>query len=325
MPPAVLRDKRRGKSKVVVALSTACVLASAVAIQKGLPVRGATCVIIHSDDAGMFPSVNQATIDAMEQGLVSSCSILAACPAFSEFADYARTHPGKDFGVHLDLTCEKDEFRWGPVLGAKRVPTLVDNNGFFWRTTKEVAKHAQMAEVESELRAQIERCRAAGIVISHLDHHMFVLYKRPDFIRLYVRLGLEYGVPIRYSLTPPALDDLDPSDQECVKAYHEGLELLRANWMPLCAANDMENYQVPPELKRSYYLDLFNHLRPGVTELIIHCAYVPEGPMRAPAVERREADTRVFMSSETADALKRRGICVLNWRTFRQMDSIKQN
>ena len=144
------------------AILSVAVLAGAVAAEKLLPLQTERAVVIHSDDAGMYPSVNQATIDAMENGIVSSCSILAACPAFEEFAQYARSHPNRDYGVHLDLTCEKDTYRWGPVLGSKRVPTLVDQEGYFWRTAEEVVKHAKIDEVEAELRSanqEVSRCR----------------------------------------------------------------------------------------------------------------------------------------------------------------------
>jgi hypothetical protein len=306
------------------AILSFAVLAGAVAAEKLLPLPKQRAVIIHSDDAGMYPSVNQATIDAMEKGIVSSCSILAACPAFEEFAQYARSHPTRDFGVHLDLTCEKDTYRWGPVLGSKRVPSLVDQEGYFWRTTEAVVKHAKIDEVEAELRAQIQRCRDAGIRLSHLDHHMFVLLKRPDLIRLYVQLGIEYGLPIRYSQADPAPDDLDPNDTECVKAYKEGLALLRSHRMPIFNAIDTDNYQVKPTEKRAYYFNLFNRLRPGVSEILIHCAYGPEGPMHAPAAARRAADTRVFLSQDTAEALQSRGIRVINWKEFRDLTQTRR-
>jgi chitin disaccharide deacetylase len=287
---------------------------------KGIPKPADRFILIHSDDAGMYPSVNAATIEALEHGSVTSCSIMVPCPAFAEFATYAATHPEHDYGVHLTLNCDTATYRWGPVSPRQKVPSLVDRDGFFWSTTEETARHARLEEVEIELRAQVDKARSAGIRLSHLDHHMFVLFERSDLVRLYVRLGLEYDLPIRYTQQVPE-GQLDAENPEIVAAYKEGLENLEARGMPIFTEIDSRNYGLAPERKRGHYLSRLGEIKPGVTEFLIHCAYGPPGPQHAPNADRREADMRVFTSQEMADAIRRCGILAIDWRAFRQLNA----
>jgi chitin disaccharide deacetylase len=286
-----------------------------------LPVR---YVIIHSDDAGMYPSVNRATIDAMERGTVSSCSIMVPCQAFPEFAAYAAGHPEKDFGVHLTLNCETETHRWGPVCPRQKVASLVDSDGCFWSSTDETLSHANIKEVERELHAQIDKALAAGVRVSHLDHHMFVLCERVDFLRLYIQLGQEYNLPLRYTETLPS-DALNANNPLLVAAYFEGLRQLRTRDMPVFRDIEDGNYHLPPERKRQYYLAAIRDLKPGVTEILIHCGYGPVGPLHAPDADRREADTRVFMSQEMADWIRRCHVTIIDWKAFRALGMHKQS
>src|SRR5213596_1723302 len=128
--------------------------------------RDARLLVIHADDAGMAHSVNRATVEALEKGWITSASILVPCPWFPEVARWARTHPDADLGIHLALNSEWTSFRWRPL---SEVPSLVDADGYFPLVETTVGAQAKPAEVERELRAQVDRARAAGIRLSHLD------------------------------------------------------------------------------------------------------------------------------------------------------------
>lgn len=153
-------------------------------------------LVIHTDDAGFCAAQNAATIQVMEQGVVSSASIMVPLPGFPEIADYAVKHPENDFGIHLTLTSETPYFRWRPILKGK-VPSLVQEDGSFWRTSQDVAAHADPAEMSMELEAQIELALTKGIRISHLDHHMWVMLQKPEFLKVYLELGQKFDLPVR--------------------------------------------------------------------------------------------------------------------------------
>jgi predicted glycoside hydrolase/deacetylase ChbG (UPF0249 family) len=64
---------------------------------------GARSVIVNADDFGQSPGVNRGVIQAHEQGILTSTSLMVRWPAVAEAAEYARRRPRLGVGLHLDL------------------------------------------------------------------------------------------------------------------------------------------------------------------------------------------------------------------------------
>jgi predicted glycoside hydrolase/deacetylase ChbG (UPF0249 family) len=268
--------------------------------------RDAKLVIVHADDLGMSHSVNAATIKAFQSGLVNSGSIMAPCPWLPEIAAYARANPQADLGLHLTLTSEWTNFRWGPVSPRDRVPSLLDKDGYFRLTESEAAKSADPKEVELEVRAQIEHAKAAGIVPTHLDSHMGTLYQSKALFEVFLRVGREYKLPLRIAKTWFSRADFLPS-------------LLTPDDVFIDRVLDI-NPQVAPQDWAKFYSDALSKLEPGVTEIVIHLAY-DDSEMRGATSDHpdwgaawRQRDFDYFSSEAFRKVLEQNQIKLITWR-----------
>jgi predicted glycoside hydrolase/deacetylase ChbG (UPF0249 family) len=275
-------------------------------------------LVIHADDAGMSHSVNMATIEAMEKGIVTSVSIMVPCPWFLEFAEYAKQHPEGDFGVHLTLNCEWKRYRWGPVAPRSKVPSLLDKQGYLYDSVPEVAEHARLEEVEIELRAQIDRALKFGVPLSHLDTHMGAMVCRPDLLELYVKLGVEYDLPILFMR----------SISERLRKQYPALEI---DTKPLVAALEKQHLPLLDQLlqfysggtheeRRAQYLQAIRDLPAGTSQIIIHCG-IDNSELRAitSSAANRDSDRRVFTDPEFIAIVRRLDVKLVSWKQLHAM------
>ena len=279
-------------------------------------------LIIHSYDAAMSHSVNRATIDSMENGFVSSCSIMVPCPWFPEFAEWAKQHPEKDFGIHLTLNSEFGSYRWGPVAGRDKVPTLVDKDGYLFKSKDEVIAKARPAEVEIELRAQIDRALAAGIRLSHLDTHMGTVVSTADMLDIYVRLGIEYNLPVMI------IRNIDPAlaagYPDLVRRNGEYIQQLESQKLPpidyLYRFYDGKDHAA----RQKRYLDTIRDLKPGVTQMIIHCGY-DDSELQAITSSHflRDDDRRIFSDPAVRQQIEAMGVEIIDWTKLREMQTAR--
>lgn len=154
-------------------------------------------LLVRCDDLGMSHAVNLAAKELIEAGLIFSASVMVPCSWFDEAVDILKNNPQISVGIHLTLNAEWKNYRWGPVAGVSAVPSLVDSVGhFFPSRALFFANNPKLKEVETELRAQIEKAIKAGLNISYLDYHMGTAVDNPEMRKIVEKLADDYNLAI---------------------------------------------------------------------------------------------------------------------------------
>jgi len=264
-------------------------------------------VIINADDVGFCRSVNAAAAAAYDRHAITSSSVMVPCPGFAEFAGWARGRGDLDVGIHLTFVSERPAVRWGPVLPAADVPSLVDADGYFplqWTP----ARHPRPSEVEAEIRAQVARARAHGIVPTHLDSHQhFLQFQGPELFATLVRVAREQRLPFRVA---PAWYRLHPYLER--SRFQDTVVLDR-------------RIEIRPGLARDdgwteWYVGQLRALPAGLTEVLIHPGYDDEelrrltGDTPAWGAAWRQRDLDAVLSPAFARALDDIGAVRITWQ-----------
>ncbi|MGH7713422.1 MAG: polysaccharide deacetylase family protein [Gemmatimonadaceae bacterium] len=278
-----------------------------IAERLGLP-ADAKLLILHADDLGMAHSVNVASFEALDRGVISSASIMVPTPWITEVAAYARAHPNADLGLHLTLNSEWDTYRWGSVESKDRVPSLLDSAGTFPSEVPPLVARAKPQEVEREIRAQIDRALALGIRPTHLDSHMGALFATPELIATYVKVAHDYKLPfLALKLDPPATPmPLSEKDVVLDAVIIAGPDVPRDQW-------------------KAFYLNAIANLKPGLTEMIVHLGR-DDAELQAVMINHepygsawRQRDFDVVRSPEFKKALQDNRVTLVTWKDLQKV------
>ena len=279
-----------------------------VAQRLGYPAN-AKLLILHADDLGAAHSVDAASFDALDRGAVTSASIMMPTPWVTEVAAYAKAHPDADLGLHLTITSEWETFRWGSVDSKDKVPSLLDADGTFPKDVPPVVARAKPAEVERELRAQVERALATGIRPTHLDSHMGALFASNDLIATYIKVAHDYRLPFLAMLGNPPVVTKVP---------------LGANDIVLQDVI-VASPEVPRDKWKDFYVKAIANLKPGLSEIIVHLGY-DNAELQAVMVDHepygsawRQRDYDVVNSPEFKKALKDNNVILVRWRDLQKL------
>jgi len=257
-------------------------------------------VIINADELGLSYASNAGIYEALRDGLATSATIMVPAPWAREAAFRFR---GEDVGVHLTLNAEHDRYRWGPITHS---PSLLDGDGGFPRTVEDLWDHADLDETRRELRAQIERAILWGFDLSHLDSHLGVLARRPEFFDLYLDLALEFALPVRLS---------GPDTERSVGFPFRSLAAEEGVLFP-------DHHITSAEVGSRRVIErAVDELEPGVTELHLHPAIdSPEQRAFDPSWSQRVDDHHLLcFDTDLPDQLRRAGVELIGFRQLRDL------
>jgi predicted glycoside hydrolase/deacetylase ChbG (UPF0249 family) len=264
----------------------------------------ARLLIINADDFGMCHAINAAILQALQEGVVASTSLMAPCPWAPHAIQLLKEHPEIPFGVHLTALGDFTGYRWGPLTSKERVPSLVDDAGYFISNqhVETFLNRARLEELEMEFRAQIETVLSAGLTPTHLDWHCLRDGGRIDIFDMSVGLAREYGLAVRIYDRPLA-------------------EKWERKGVPTNAHDVLDSYSLDPAGKSARYAEMLRDLPPGLSEWAVHPSL---GDAEAQAMEPeswqvRKTDFDFVVSQEAREIIESEGIVLLDYRPLQDV------
>jgi chitin disaccharide deacetylase len=135
-------------------------------------------LIVNADDFGLSSGINQGIIEAFENGIVTSASLMVRWPSAEAAACYARNHPSLSTGLHVDLGAWA--YRQGQWISIYEVVPLDDSTAVAEEVFRQLSTFRRLVRREP----------------SHIDSHQHV--HRTEPVRSVLqKLARTINVPLR--------------------------------------------------------------------------------------------------------------------------------
>jgi len=286
-------------------------------------------LIVTADDLGLTRRVNEAIEKAHREGIVTTASLMVNGAAFDSAASILRQNPRLDVGLHLNLT------EGQPVLPYREISSLANAQGFLYRHPFEllsavVRRRAGIADLEKEVRAQIEKALSANVHVTHVDGHKHV-HVLPQVFHLICKVAPQYGITAVRSTSEktPGLYALIKRNgsRQIVKQYvfgkalSAGFALARFTTYGRALAVPARFYGITQTgfLDIHAFADIVDGLEYGVNEVMCHPGYLDDDLRRTPTrlLTQRERELELLTSLEVHAVLERAGVTLISYRDLR--------
>src|SRR3989454_7060245 len=264
----------------------------------------ARLLIINADDFGRAHACNEGILRSLKEGVVSSTTLMVPCPWALHAMQILSDHPAISFGVHLTVISDVPLYRWGSLTSREKVPSLIDEAGFFYSYERipEFLAQVKLSELEVEFRAQIEAVLATSLKPTHLDWHCLYNGGRAEIFEVTVQLAREYGLAVRV---------FDRSTGEA----------LRRQGLPTNEHDVLDSYRLDTAGKSARYAQMLHDLPVGLSEWAVHPG-LEDGELLAihpDGAHRRQTDFNFLISAEAREIIQQEGITLLSYKPLQEV------
>ena len=273
-------------------------------------------IIINADDFGYNTEQNTAIKELLNEGLITSTSLMAVAEKAEDAVSFAREN-SFPVGVHLTINSDDAASPWQSISGVKSLGV----NGLPFES-KKLTFGAKRSHVRWELEAQYRFIKKGGAKVDHADNHCGTLYGingRRFFIDAFDFCS-EHSLPYRFPKTPGFLErqlgmkvpaPVIKAQQMIVKCGEKrGVKMLDDLVSDPRPMEKIKDYNT----LRQYYLDAVDNCIDGVTEIFLHPA--PENPSYGEQWRKRVFEYELLKSGDLLQKAEDKGIEVVSWSVF---------
>ena len=282
-------------------------------------------VILNADDFGLTRGINEGIIRAHRDGILTSATLMANGPAFDDAVKLAKSNPKLGIGCHLVLSAGS------AVAPREKIPSLADADGSLPNSLAALVVRVTTGatrthDIETELRAQVEKIRAAGIELTHVDTHKHT-HCHPRIMNLVARVAHDSGI----SKIRNPIEDLHDSWQSTRPDVPGRIMDFAASCAVRSIKSQFKSISRRYDLRSpDHFLGLVATGRLDAAALARLMEAVPEGRteiMLHPGVwdrelekvgsrltRQRETEMNALMSPEVMGTVKSRDICLISYR-----------